>query len=392
MPPPSSRMTKNQDRTHRLRPGKATIREESEDETDSDVEAPPQPLPVAKPRRNPAATTLSIPKKLPPAPIARQPEIDLEGFVTASESSEDEAGVISENDETEGSDEESSEEESESESEEDTKPRLIAPKFISKAQRTKLQMSRPAKTDEETALEDETRRKEKATEMLQAQLERDQAARAAGRKAWDDDDNALEDDVDDTDGVDPEAEHAAWKLRELKRVKRDRLALVEKEKEREEIERRKGLTAEERDAEDRDFLEQQKADQDGRGKMAFMQKYYHKGAFFQGDEEQDEEVKAALTRDLAGARFVDETDKDTLPEYMRIRDMTQLGRKSRSKYKDLKAEDTGRFGDFREQRSRYDDGRDDGPSQTGANTAPLGIRRPRDEDDSHRDEKRARLA
>jgi len=34
-----------------------------------------------------------------------------------------------------------------------------------------------------------------------------------------------------------------------------------------------------------------------------------------------------------------------LPEYMRIRDMTKLGKKGRTRYTDLKGEDTGRFGD-----------------------------------------------
>lgn len=32
-------------------------------------------------------------------------------------------------------------------------------------------------------------------------------------------------DVDDTDGLDPEAEFEAWKLRELMRIKRDKEAL-----------------------------------------------------------------------------------------------------------------------------------------------------------------------
>jgi hypothetical protein len=34
-------------------------------------------------------------------------------------------------------------------------------------------------------------------------------------------------DVDDTDGLDPEAEFEAWKLRELKRLRRDREALIQ---------------------------------------------------------------------------------------------------------------------------------------------------------------------
>lgn len=388
-------MTKNEERNHRYRPGKA-VAEESDEDWSSDEDAAPasvaQPQPVVS---RPVASTYRAPQKLPPTIIARQPDIDLEGFETASESSSEEGEDDDDDDEGE-SEEDSSSEEEESESEEEVKPRLIAPKFISKAQRARMQTEQVTKSEDTLAAEEEARRKEKTTVMLQAQIERDQAARAAGKKAWDDDDNDMEDDIDDTDDLDPEAEKAAWKLRELKRVKRDRLALIEKERELEEIERRRNLTAEEREAEDREFLEQQKAEQDGRGKMTFMQKYYHKGAFFQGDEEQDEEVKAALSRDLAGARFEDEGNKELLPEYMRIRDMTQLGRKSRSKYKDLKSEDTGRFGDFNDRQSRHH-GLDDrfrpdegGSTQTGANTAPLGTRRVREDDDAPRAEKKAR--
>jgi microfibrillar-associated protein 1 len=130
-----------------------------------------------------------------------------------------------------------------------------------------------------------------------------------------------------------------------------------------------------------------------------MQKYFHKGAFFNGDEEQDEEVKAALQRDLAGARFEDETgDKSVLPEYMRIRDMTRLGKKGGTKYKDLKSEDTGRWGEISrrardtdglDDRFRPDDRRGDERDRTGANATAVGERRRRESGDN-RDEKRRR--
>jgi microfibrillar-associated protein 1 len=196
---------------------------------------------------------------------------DLEGFETASES-EDEAADAEEGSSEE--EEESSEEEDSSSDDEPKRP-MLAPKFISKAQRNKMQTTQPTKSAEDIAAEEERRRKEKADEMLQAQMERDQIARAAGKKAWNDDDN-IEEEVDDTDGLDEEAERAAWKLRELKRVRRDRLAIEEKEKEREEIDRRRALTDEERKAEDEAYIAAQKDDQEGKGKMAYMQKYFHK--------------------------------------------------------------------------------------------------------------------
>lgn len=373
----------------RYRPGKAEVEDEdddieSEEDDEAEQEAAPKPAP-------PKASTFPSQKKLAidlskadlqrttavEAPAQEPQDEDLEGFETASESDEDEKKGSSD----EESEDESSEEEDSSSDDEPKKP-MLAPKFLSKAQRNK--QAQPQRTAAEIAAEEERKRKEKADEMLQAQIERDAAARAAGKKAWDDEDVAPEDEVDDTDDVDPEAERAAWKLRELKRVRRDRLAIEEKEKEREEIERRRNMSAEEREAEDRAFIEAQKEEREGKGKMGFMQKYHHKGAFFQDGEGQDEEVKAALNRDLAGARYEDEGNREVLPEYMRIRDMTQLGRKGRSKYKDLKSEDTGRWGGFAgkkrdydglDDRFRPDDSRDGGRERTGANDIPVGERR-----------------
>jgi microfibrillar-associated protein 1 len=417
MPPMPSRMTKNRVKDFRYRPGKAEVddeedefesEEEEDDDDDDNATAASKPSAPA-----PKASTFPTQKKLaidlskadqqkstvPEISTRKQPdEADLEGFETASES-EEEGGKDDEGS-SEDEEEESSEEEDSSSDDEPKKP-MLAPKFISKAQRMKQQNAQPVKSAEEIAAEEERRRKEKADEMLQAQMERDQAARAAGKKAWDDEDN-IEEEVDDTDGLDHEAEYAAWKLRELKRVRRDRLAIEEKEKEREEIERRRALTAEEREAEDKAYIEAQKDEQEGKGKMAYMQKYFHKGAFFQGDEEQDEEVKAALNRDLAGARFEDETSsKEVLPEYMRIRDMSKLGKKGRTKYSDLKSEDTGRWGSYESKKKDYnglddrfqpDDPRDRGGDRTGANAAPVGERRRRDNEDGQgdRDGKRAR--
>lgn len=159
------------------------------------------------------------------------------------------------------------------------------------------------------------------------------------------------------------------------------------------------MTAEEREAEDREFLEKQAEEREDKGKMQYMQKYFHKGAFFNADD-QDEDVKQALNRDIAGHKFVDDAgDKAVLPEYMRIRDMTKLGKKGRTKYKDLKNEDTGRWGQFEGKKRDYD-GLDDrfrpddhsgGREQTGANAAPIGERRRREHDDGRDvDGKRAR--
>jgi len=195
-----------------------------------------------------------------------------------------------------------------------------------------------------------------------------------------------------------EAERTAWKLRELKRVKRERDALIAAEKEREEVERRRNLTAEEREAEDREFLEKQKDEKDGKGKMGFMQKYFHKGAFYIDD------AKAAglAERDVMGGRYADDVqDRSALPEFMQIRDMTKLGKKGRTRYRDLKTEDTGRWGVIGDRRGpskpelrgvddRFRPDFEHGGAGTGANTSALGDRKRFGEGDS-REGKRPRL-
>ena len=197
----------------------------------------------------------------------------------------------------------------------------------------------------------EEERKRAATEIVEEQLRREAELRAAGTKQWDDDEAGEIEEVDDTDGIDPEAERAAWKLRELRRVKREREAIEEAEKEREEIERRRNLSREEREEEDQQYLAQQKDEKDARCQMGFMQKYFHKGAFFQDDARD----KGLDRRDIMGSRYADDvTNRELLPQYMQIRDMTRLGRKGRTKYKDLQSEDTGRWGDFGHRTGRPD--------------------------------------
>jgi microfibrillar-associated protein 1 len=308
------------------------------------------------------------------------------------------AAVESEEEEEESEEEESSEEESS----EDEAPKrvLLRPTFIKKDKRKGNEENggQPTSTPgvADTAAEAEARRaqrQEKADFLVRDQLEKEAMARLAGKKAWDEDENvaAEEEALDDRDGLDPEAEYAAWKLRELKRIKRQREAIEEAEKEREEIERRRALAPEEREREDQEFIQKQKEEKEaGRGQTGFMQRYFHKGAFFRDDLEREGLDK----RNIMGARFADETNREVLPEYMQIRDMTKLGRKGRTRYKDLRSEDTGRWGEgfdnrprrprdddkllqnvtderFLPDRDRRDDGRGRDATATGANSSTM---------------------
>ncbi|KIW21445.1 hypothetical protein PV08_02025 [Exophiala spinifera] len=463
MPNPTKRMTANPAKpVARYRPGKPVAEQESSDEEEVSEEEKPQ-----QPQRKPPARPPPVRRPVAPArEESEEEDEDEEGFVTEEEDeglglgpgqgpgtkltqqtksdstlrrpaprlsqAKAASDEESEDDSEEGSsdgEESSEEEEEESSSSEDEAPqrKFKRPTFIRKTDRqtstlTKTQSTAadPPTSSAGAADADAARRLAQADLLIKDKLERDALARAAGKKSWDDDDDILpESMVDDTDGLDPEAEHAAWKVRELRRLKRDREALVAREKEIEEIERRRNLTAEEREREDREFLEKQREERDGgRHDAAFLARYHHKGAFFQGDEA----AEILKRRDVMGARFEDEvSDKSLLPEYMRIRDMTKLGKKGRTRYKDLKGEDTGRFGDEvkrwkgstgagprtegdfdtrgLDERFLPDDQRRGGGERggrdrtgpTGANASAVGERRDRDKDkDRYRSRSRSR--
>ena len=361
----------------RYRPGKAIAGHDSSDEDEQDAEEQPQQQAPRRPLPHKSATR--------PQPVPRQQEPDEEddeeGFVTDEEdgdvdvdggvslgqttaedvSSKTTTRLLSPKQETESSeedsegeeeeDEESSEEESSSE--EEPQRKFQRPTFIRKTDRKPSSPTPASEHNVDTtnttnepdiiAVDDENARRLAVTESLIAdRIHRDNLARAAGKKSWDDDDEvAPEDMVDDTDGLDPEAEYQAWKLRELKRLKRDREKIEADERERDERERRRNLTEEERRREDEAYINHQKAEKDaGRGEADFLKRYHHGGAFFQ-----DEEAAAELRRrNVMGAVFVDDVDKQNLPQFMQIRDMTKLGKKGRTRYTDLRGEDTGDFG------------------------------------------------
>lgn len=350
-------MTANPVKPARYRAGKAIAEEpsseeeeEDEDENYEEDDAEAQLAPTAPPPKATSfpseATKISsnlrevdLKERKRQAAVKEAARVEAE---KAAKAKEEEGFVTEESEEEESDGDEESESGSEQSSSEEEAPKvLLRPTFINKDKRKDVSAPVGTKTEDGTWEEKETRRKAKADSMIQEQLDKNAAAQAAGKKNWDDDDEEDGDLVDDTDGLDPETERAAWKLRELKRVKREREAIEVAEKEREEIERRRNLGKQERDAEDRDFLDKQKEEKESRGKMGYMQKYFHKGAYFQDDIK----AEGLDRRDIMGSRYQDDVvNRELLPQYMQIRDMTRLGRKGRTKYKDLKSEDTGKWG------------------------------------------------
>ncbi|KAE8660047.1 hypothetical protein F3Y22_tig00116959pilonHSYRG00529 [Hibiscus syriacus] len=144
-------------------------------------------------------------------------------------------------------------------------------------------------------------------------------------------------DVDTDDEVNEAEEYEAWKAREIARIKRDRDEREAMIKEREEIEKLRNMTEEERLEWER---KNPKPAPPPKQKWKFMQKYYHKGAFFQSDADDPAATAGAHNiyhRDFSAPTGDDKMDKTILPKVMQVK---HFGRSGRTKYTHLVNEDT----------------------------------------------------
>uniref|UniRef100_A0A668AWX8 Microfibril associated protein 1 n=1 Tax=Myripristis murdjan TaxID=586833 RepID=A0A668AWX8_9TELE len=233
--------------------------------------------------------------------------------------------------EEEGKSGEESESESEYEeytdSEDEAEPRL-KPVFIRKKDRVTV-AEREAEEQRQKELEAEAKRQAEERRRYTLKIVEEEAKKEfeENRRTL----AALE--ALDTDGENEEEEYEAWKVRELKRIKRDREAREAIEKEKAEIDRFHSMTEEERRAELRNNgkVITNKA---SKGKYKFLQKYYHRGAFFM-DEEQE-----VFKRDFSAPTLEDHFNKTILPKVMQVKN---FGRSGRTKYTHLVDQDTTSF-------------------------------------------------
>ncbi|GMF35268.1 unnamed protein product [Phytophthora fragariaefolia] len=165
---------------------------------------------------------------------------------------------------------------------------LMKPVFVPKKARGTV------KRQEEIAAEEERRQKREQEKSEARKMDSRRLVAEEIRREQDGADKGDSTDVempDDTDGLDPAQEYRDWELREMRRIKRKLKKNEPKEKK----------------------------------KLKFMQKYYHKGAFYVDDDSirSKDDVRK---RDADGATLEDKFNKELLPAVMQVKNFGRAGR------------------------------------------------------------------
>ncbi|PUZ75108.1 hypothetical protein GQ55_1G122600 [Panicum hallii var. hallii] len=244
--------------------------------------------------------------------------------------------LLPQEDEEPVEDEESEESEYETDSEDEQMGMaMVKPVFIPKSQRDTI-AERERLEEEERQLEELVKKRLEARKIETRQIVVEEIKKEEHiEKALNEEANI--EDVDTDDELNEAEEYESWKNREITRIKRDREERDARLKEKEEIEKVRNMTEEERREWERKnpkLLRQTKQ------KWKFMQKYYHKGAFFQ--ESADDVIQSAgkediYTRDFSEPTGEDKMDKSILPKVMQVK---HFGRSGRTKWTHLVNEDT----------------------------------------------------
>ncbi|PIA54047.1 hypothetical protein AQUCO_00900550v1 [Aquilegia coerulea] len=234
--------------------------------------------------------------------------------------------------------EDESEEESEYETdseEELTGIAMVKPVFVPKSERDTIAERERLEAEERAIEEMVKRRKEErkaeTRQIVVAEILKDEQIQKNAEL------EANIADVDTDDEINEAEEYEAWKLREIARIKRDRDDREALIKEREEIDKVRNMTKEERIEWER---KNPKPLPPPKQKWRFMQKYFHKGAFFQSDSDDRAATAGSdgiFNRDFSAPTGEDKMNKTVLPKVMQVK---HFGRSGRTKWTHLVNEDT----------------------------------------------------
>lgn len=242
--------------------------------------------------------------------------------------------------ELEDEQEEVPDEESEYESESDEDDRrgpLMKPVFVSKANRETVREKEMIEKEEEDARrKKEVRALERKAESKVLVIDKIQEEAEAERLAGEEDDRSDIELMDDDDEKNEAEEYELWKIRELKRIKRDKEERLQRQKEIEFVLKRRQMTDEER-AKDDARLDAANPKRAEVKQFNFLQKYYHRGGFFQDKAVSGEE--ALYLRDYHEPLEEEKYDKQLLPKAMQLR-RGEFGKKGQVKHSHLTDVDT----------------------------------------------------
>lgn len=206
---------------------------------------------------------------------------------------------------------------------------LLKPVFVSKKERETVEERKRLEAEKEAEYEDQQKRdkerKKESRQLVIQEVKREEEAEVMAQTASD----GVEILPNDEDDINEEEELEKWKIRELKRIKRDKEKQEEFEKEEAEKERRRNMTDKELELE---ALKNPKKHRP-RGNMRYLQKYYHRGAYFQDGGEEE-----LFMQDFNEATGEDRTvDRTLLPTVLQVK---KFGLKGRTKYTHLVDQDT----------------------------------------------------
>jgi len=260
--------------------------------------------------------------------IARRRELMRQRALYKAQAGDVQEEMMTKEDEQSGpesEEEETSEEETDSEEEEGArlKPVFVRAKDRLTIQEREREEARARQMEKEAARAAEERRRQ-TLRMVEDEVRKSTLA----ERATGDEGLGLEEIV--TDDENDEVEYEAWKVRELKRLKRDREEADQYNKEQLELEKFRSLTEEEKRQEMR-LNPKQVTNKTSKGKYKFMQKYYHRGAFYL---EKEEDI---YKRDFTAPTLEDNFNKSVLPKVMQVKN---FGRSGRTKYTHLVDQDT----------------------------------------------------
>lgn len=237
--------------------------------------------------------------------------------------------VLQKEDERKSASSDESESEYESDDSEEAHEPRIKPQFVRKRDRTTI-IEKEKDLIKQKQLELEAKKQAKdrrryTLKLVEDSIKKDMEAQKAEKDPH----------INDvqTDEENDEIEYESWKLRELKRIKRERDERDQIEKEKNEIDRLRNMTEEERRKELQNNPKQV-TNKGVKGKYKFLQKYYHRGAFYLDKEE------TVFKQDFSAPTLEDHFDKTILPKVMQVKN---FGRCGRTKYTHLVDQDTTKF-------------------------------------------------